>query len=122
MELLAVDYCIYPRNVMAAMDQSLHDDMVLSVFPGHTVICQTFPTRHEGLAAKKWENHRRYMEAFHKLLLDWPGDEAAKLKKMSISNDESSVVAVEMVAYPYYCHTFFEYLGQAPCTPHRLPE
>ncbi|PPQ88337.1 hypothetical protein CVT26_009146, partial [Gymnopilus dilepis] len=44
LELLALDCVIFPRELMAAEDVSLRDDMVLACFPGHTIINATYPS------------------------------------------------------------------------------
>ena len=121
LELLALDGCIFPRDLLADEDVASRDDMVLAVFPGNTVLSNTYPTKDEGLAAKDWQARRKYVEAFRLLLSYWPGQEAEILQKMSPGVTERSVIEVEKVAYPFYCRTFFRYLGRAPCTPHRLP-
>lgn len=95
--------------------------MVLAVFPHQAIINVRFPRRDEGLAARDWRSRVEYVEAFRLLVSSWPGDEALRLKHMSVGKCERDVLEVEKVAYPFYCRTFFEYLGRAPCTPHRLP-
>ena len=121
-ELLALDCCIFPRKLMPEVDASARDEMVLSVFPEQSVFVYSKRTRlYHGLAGIEWQDRQEYVEAFRKLLSDWPGKEALALKQMRVDNNERSVIAVERLAYPFYCKTFFEFLGRAPTTPHRFP-
>lgn len=122
LELLALDCVIFPRELMAAEDVSLRDDMVLACFPGHTIINATYPSADSGLAARDWRVRRPFVEAFRLLLADWGTAEAKLLGAMATGDTERSVMDVEKVAYAFYCRNFFKYLGRAPCTPHLLPQ
>ncbi|KDR74539.1 hypothetical protein GALMADRAFT_141566 [Galerina marginata CBS 339.88] len=122
LELLALDCCIFPRELMPESVVGMWDEMVLGVFPGQKVISIELPSRDEGLGSKSWRARLPHVEAFQSLLSWWPGEEAAILKKMPVGTTEQYVMEVEKLAYPFYCRTFFEYFGRAPCTPHSLPQ
>ncbi|KDR70631.1 hypothetical protein GALMADRAFT_144530 [Galerina marginata CBS 339.88] len=121
LELLALDCCIFPRELMADSVVGLRDEMVLAVFPGQKIIGMYLPLQDEGLGARDWHYRIQYVEAFRRLLSSWHGKEAVALKMMSIGTTEHHVLEIEKLAYPFYCRTFFEYFGRAPCTPRRLP-
>ena len=89
------------------------------------------PLRDMGLGAHDWKIRARHVEAFRDLLSSWPGEPAQQLKRMSagvwvlggsgFQGTERQVLAVERVAFPFYCQTFFNYFGHAATIPHIMP-
>ncbi|KDR66152.1 hypothetical protein GALMADRAFT_148062 [Galerina marginata CBS 339.88] len=77
LELLALDCCIFPRDLMPDSAAGLRDEMVLAVFPDHRVINILLPSRDEGLGARSWRARGPYVEAFRGLLSWWSGEDAA---------------------------------------------
>jgi len=127
-ELLTLDRAIVPRasNDMWALDR---DQLVLKVFPGGALMVNRWTVLDVGLGARKWGVCACYVEAFRVLLSTWPGDPARQLGGMCVGSytasgfqsSEKQVMAVERIALPFYCQTFFNYFGRAPTIPHIRP-
>ena len=130
LELLTLDRAIVPRssNDYQALER---DRLVMSVMPTGTFMTNRMPLRDMGLGACDWKNRARHVEAFRELLSSWPGEPAQQLKRMSagirvlggssFQGTEGQVLAVERVAFPFYCQTFFNHFGRAATIPHIMP-
>jgi hypothetical protein len=107
---------------MTAAAHMEREAMVADILPRGLFIMHQVSTRDEGLGAKDWRDRRGYVEAFRILLRSWPGA-LAGLRLMSLdgSSNTVNVAAVEAVAYPFYCQTFWNFAGRAPSVPHILP-
>lgn len=130
LELLALDRSIYLRTRLSEAEGLSRDEMVAACLPYGTLVSLDWPSRGKGLGARATEERVRYVEAFKLLLMIWPGSKATELKTLppiprpyaaNIPRHEQLVWRVERVAYPFYCQTFFDYFGRAPCVPHQLP-
>lgn len=129
-ELLALDRCVVPRDDMTDVELFQRDAMVRACLPGHTFVSVDWPLMDEGLGAREPVERAECLEAFRKLLATWPGRDGIQLKVMRVlvmdtpalrQATPESILAVEKVAYPFYCQTFFNYFGRAPSIPHQLP-
>jgi hypothetical protein len=84
----------------------------------------------EGLGAASWLDRMAYVEWFRQVVVGWPSSPIA-LRKMTAADlspcgtrchsEEQKVVAVERIAYPFYCQTFFNYFGRAATVPYHFP-
>ncbi|KDR74550.1 hypothetical protein GALMADRAFT_212067 [Galerina marginata CBS 339.88] len=132
MELLALDRCLVSRAGMNECEARQRDRLVYNCFMFKTPLLLDLPRRYRGLGAANFADRVEVVEAFRILLSSWPGEEAPRRlktisayveKSLTVSDaSEESVRAVETVAYPFYCQTFFDYFGRAPSIPHQLPE
>lgn len=131
LELLSIDRVLLPRATMTASQRTEREALVLEVLPRGLFVMVTPSVKDEGLAARRWEDRAEYVEAFRVLLASWPVPGAEVLGQMSAGSwdgsslsfcsNQSTVEAVERVAYRLYCQTFFEYTGRAPTIPCSLP-
>lgn len=126
LELLALDRSIFPRSKMNSDQEMARENLVVDVFPDGMIICHRLPIKDEGLGAKDWLARIQYVEAFRRLLIDWPSSPAGTLTSISDSlasahNGEDLVLVVERKLFAFYCQTFFLYFGRAPSVPHHLP-
>lgn len=129
-ELLALDRSIFPRARLSDAEGLSRDQMVAACLPNETFVMMDWPLRSVGLGARLTEDRVRFVEAFQLLLLTWPGSRSTTLQRLqpiprpyaaNIPVHEQLVLAVERVAYPFYCQTFFDYFGRAPCVPYQRP-
>ena len=130
-ELLTLDRCIVRRESMSVVEQGERDEMVGRVFPGGQFMIHQMPCRDEGLGAAQWNDRMEYVEAFRELLSGWPGRAGQRLSTMvaferdgpgqNHTASQAEVVAVEAVAYPFYCATFLQYFGRAATIPRPMP-
>jgi len=126
-ELLILDRCLVPRTTMTSAEQTERDNQVAGVFSGGDLIVWRMPMHDRGLGAEHWQHRAVYVEAFCELLSAWPGEEARRLAEMSAGTAVSdhltaqNVLDMETVAYPFYCHMFFQYFGRAATIPCAMP-
>jgi len=130
LELLTLDQAIVPRssNDYRALER---DQMVMSVMPTGAFMMNHMLSRDMGLGAHDWKNRAQHVEAFRDLLGSWPGEPAQQLRRMSagtwvlggsgFQGTEGQVLAVERVAFPFYCQTFFNHFGRVATIPHIMP-
>ena len=105
------------------------DAEVYACFPEGILVGMHYPADDKGLGALRWQNRLEYVEAFRSLLSSWEGDMVLEEVALQLEGSplvmatatEQHVEALEMVAYPFYCQTFFDHFGRAPCVPGRLP-
>jgi hypothetical protein len=124
LELLATDRVIHPREENDLHSALGRDALVADCIPDKVMIRLGFPTEDKGLGALHWRERIECLEAFRVLLSSWTGNEATQLKVMAAvaeSSSEEYVAQVERLAYRFYCQTFFDYFGRAPCVPCQLP-
>jgi hypothetical protein len=129
LELLALDRVIFPRDSMTDEEAMEGDAKVSACFPDGILVGMAFPTVDQGLGALRWRDRIEYVEAFRLLLSTWKGEMVSEgvalqlggLALVESTATEQRVEALEMVAYAFYCQTFFDHFGRAPCIPCRLP-
>jgi len=129
LELLALDQVVFPRDNMTDEEGIERDAKVSACFPDGILVGMSYPTVDRGLGALRWRDRIEYVEAFRLLLSTWKGemvseDVALRLGGLPLvvsTATEQHVEALEMVAYAFYCQTFFDHFGRAPCVPCRLP-
>lgn len=126
LELLALDRSIFLRSKMTVDQEAARDILITDIFPDGLFILYQLPSKDEGLGARDWKSRIVYVEAFRRLLMDWPAspdtDDIALLAEVKLAYDgEKRVRAVECAIFQFYCQTFFDYFGRAPCLPHHLP-
>ncbi len=123
LELLALDRCVVFREDLDERGGLLRDNMVADVFPEKSLIISQLPTQEGGLAARRWEDRRPYVEALRMVLMGWPSADAMSLRCLDAGPSCSceQLEAIEVIAYRLYCQTFFDYFGRPPSTPHQLP-
>lgn len=136
LEVLALDRTLFPVRKPARArpedpEPEDRDCAVSDLFPNGLFILHRLPRTDQGLGAVDWQDRMEYVEAFRRLLITWGGDEAEVLKTMTacqrvrgkstFTSDEASVLAVERIAYPFYCQTFFNNFGRAASIPYPLP-
>lgn len=129
LEVLALDRVIIPRVNLSYEEGMKRDTEVYACFPEGILVGMEYPGVDEGLGALCWQNRLEYVEAFRSLLSTWEGDmvseevalQLGRLPLVMATATEQHVEALEMVAYPFYCQTFFDHFGRAPCVPGRLP-
>jgi hypothetical protein len=133
MELRALDRCVMEDEWTDPVKAAVRDDLVQAVFPGDgACLVGRLPSEDVGLAAPAWRDRLKFIESFRVLLSDWPGETACQLKanKMLVlaakgvtswTIKEKDVLSIERQAVQFYCQTFFDCLGRAPISPHRLP-
>jgi len=130
LELLALDRVIFPRDNMTDEEGMERDAKVSACFPDGILVGMNYPIVDQGLGALRWRDRIEYVEAFRMLLSTWRGpmlseDVALRLGGLPLveaTATEQHVEALEMVAYAFYCQTFFDHFGRAPCVPCRLPQ
>jgi hypothetical protein len=127
LELLALDRCVMASSWQDPTVAAIRDALVRDVFPGDGFLVGTMPTSDHGLAADQWEDRLPFVEKLRKLMLDWLGELARKLKAIRALDSvdfvptRSDVEKVERIVASFYCQTFFDFSGRAPITPHRIP-
>lgn len=123
LELLALDQCVVFREDLDERGGLLQDNLVADVFPEKSLIIARLPTQEGGLAARRWEDRRPYVEALRRVLIGWPGADAMSLRRLDAgpSCSQQQTEAIEVIVYHLYCQTFFNYFGRPPSTPHQLP-
>ena len=124
LELLATDRVIFPRDHSELYSVLERDALVAECFSDGVVVGLNYPLTDTGLGAFDWRDRIQYVEAFRSLLSAWNGPVAGQLGRMSAlvaTSSESEVLAVERLAYRFYCQTFFDYFGRAPSIPHQRP-
>jgi len=124
LELLATDRVVFPRDKMEEYGALERDTNVAACFPDGVLVGMEYPKVDRGLGALHWQDRLEYVEALRSLLSTWGGAQAAQLGKtpaLSITSLGQQVEQVERLAYPFYCQTFFDYFGRAPCVPCQLP-
>ena len=124
LELLTLDRCVRPQ---AGNGTEQQDEEVQRIFLCSAWMVLIVPNWDEGLRAAQAADCVAYVERFQKLLASWPEDTA--LQEISTLVDERSsdvyketvVLRVEVVAYLFYCCTFFKYFSRPPSVPYQLP-
>jgi len=128
LELLALDRCAMAESWQVPMEAAIRDTLVRGVFPGDGgFLVGIMPTSNQGLAAERWEDHLPFVEKLRKLMSDWPGEPAGKLKAIGALDSVDfiptpyDIEKVQRVIAPLYCQTFFDFFGRAAITPHLIP-
>lgn len=87
------------------------------------------PSTAASLAAQDWKALRIFIEAFRAVLIDWPSPIAKKLASLQFKKTvgtktlwhQDTLLQAEAMSSRFYCQTFFDYFGRAPCLPHTFP-
>lgn len=127
LELLALDRCLFPRHALGNQDR---DIFVAEAVPDGVFVLRRPQRNDDGLGAVQWQDRMVYVERLRLILVTWPNAPAA-LKTMTAgvfdvsgafsTTSEARVTAVEQVAYPFYCRTFFRFFGRAATVPCPFP-
>jgi hypothetical protein len=124
LELLAADRVMFPHHTMSEQEGTERDGNVSYCFPDGVLVGMSYPKVDNGLGALHWQDRIEYVEAFRLLLSTWRGSTANELRGLSpllATSLREEVEAVERISYPFYCQTFFDFFGRAPCVPCQLP-
>ena len=129
LELLALDWVIFPRGNMTDEEGMERDAKVSACFPDGIPVGMGYSMVDQGLGALRWRDRVEYVEAFRSLLSTWKGETVSEDVALRLGGlplvvstvTEQHVEALEMVAYAFYCQTFFDHFGRAPCVPCQLP-
>jgi len=129
LELLALDWIVFPRDNMSDEEGMERDAKVSACFPDGILVGMDYPMVDQGLGALCWRDWIEYVEAFRMLLSTWKGEMVSGDVALQLGGSplvvatvtEQDIEALEMVVYAFYCQTFFDHFGRAPCVPCRLP-
>ena len=124
LELLTTDWAIVPCSDTDLYSALGCDALVATCFPDSIYVSLNYPMANKGLGAFHWQDRIEYVEAFCFLLSLWGRKTVDRLRAMSpvvATLSKADVLQVEQLAYHFYCRTFFDNFGCAPCIPCQLP-
>lgn len=121
-ELAELDLALVP--VRGAEDRAQRDALLANIFPGDRLYTMPrLPPHDRNLAAAKMDNRRDAVEALRLFVCRWPqcpGVFRAKPVFIGAFKEDDSRVFERKLAL-YYCQTFFNTFGRAPCVPRVFP-
>ncbi|XP_006454203.1 hypothetical protein AGABI2DRAFT_60941, partial [Agaricus bisporus var. bisporus H97] len=121
LELFTLDKCLLSESWAMTEGASLRERKLHTVFCQETILMMDLPENTANLASPHWKDRRVFVEAFHSVLLDWPGAIGLNLASEKSVDNENLWLEVERVAFRFYCQSFFDHFGRAPSVPHSFP-
>ncbi|KXN81810.1 hypothetical protein AN958_03740 [Leucoagaricus sp. SymC.cos] len=99
------------------------------MWPNDIILMTALPSGDSGITARDWKTRGRFVQAFQRILVDWPGDVPSELAKILFHFNSGgrdvwhqlNMEKTEKLASRFYCQTFFDHFGRAPCIPHFFP-
>lgn len=130
LELMTLDRTMLADLWESPQTKAARMDKLAAIWPNDFVLMKDLPTKSMGLAAQDLSLRRFFLRAFQDLLADWPGETPKKLSSFILRDfvDErmrwhkAALNEFEVVASKFYCQTFFDYFGRAPCVPPKFPD
>lgn len=129
-ELISLDRCIMSEVWATPQGRFTREQRLRAVFFGEVPLMASAPAEFKSIASPDPGDRCVFVEAFRRVLADWPGDTPNTLSALHFrkcvdgNHDEWDFVimrAVEKLAYPYYCQAFFDHFGRAATVPHTYP-
>ncbi|EKM74122.1 hypothetical protein AGABI1DRAFT_48580 [Agaricus bisporus var. burnettii JB137-S8] len=119
LELINLDRCLLADSWRSTDGAILREKKLRSVFVNEALLTVDLPRHSFGISSGSWEERRPYVEAFRNAVVDWPNVPQELLT--IANNNQIDVERAESLVASFYCQTFFDYFGRAPCVPHLFP-
>ncbi|KAF9442850.1 hypothetical protein P691DRAFT_797940 [Macrolepiota fuliginosa MF-IS2] len=130
LEFLTLDHCILASIWATTEGAVVRNGKFGAMWPDEVVLMAELPEDGSiGLAAGDWKKRARFVKAFRRIIMDWPGEIPEQLSQLSFHQrakgsdvwNEPVMKRVETLASTHYCQIFFDYFGRAPCIPCIFP-
>ncbi|RDB23170.1 hypothetical protein Hypma_009677 [Hypsizygus marmoreus] len=126
-ELLALDRVLSPTAWAPKEGTFLvRDEVIRQVIfdphgdPGGSYLIAGIPREDLGLAASKWNVRRTFVDNLRTVMTTWPSLQKISLPVGVVPDNEGAFLVFERAITAYYCQSFYEAFGRAPCLPHSI--
>lgn len=128
-ELFSLDRCIMRDLWNSPWLERSREQKVQAVFFSESTVMVSLPSGFKSIASELPADRCSFVEAFRRLLADWPGETPRSLAALEFRKQVDGeeiwnfdvMHVVERMAFSFYCQTFFDYFGRAPTIPHTYP-
>ncbi|KAJ3564158.1 hypothetical protein NP233_g8475 [Leucocoprinus birnbaumii] len=126
LELLTLDRIIL-ASVWATEDgRGAREQKHKAIWPDGVCFLLGIPPGGTGMGAAEVKTRFTFIKALQDIVVDWPFEEAQKLRAIIFCESEESwnqskMEEFEKQAGKLYCQQFFAHFGRPPCIPHLFP-
>ncbi|KAJ3563556.1 hypothetical protein NP233_g8867 [Leucocoprinus birnbaumii] len=129
-ELMTMDQLLMAKEWKNTGTRLFREIKLNALWPNVLLLSTELPSPlNSGLTVDNLERRRPLIEAFRRIVMDWPGDTPQLLSRLSFHKcvdgkdiwDEEMMIKVEALAAAHYCQVFFDHFGRAPCVPCTFP-
>ncbi|KAF5362322.1 hypothetical protein D9756_002850 [Leucocoprinus leucothites] len=121
LELWTLDRCLLVDIWKTPDRRVVREEQHRALWPNDVIFSSKLPQSSKGISSHNWRERCHFFQAFQKILVDWHNVPQELSTIGSAGWDVNILEKAESLAAEFYCQTFFNYFGRAPCVPHSIP-